>query len=98
MIQSFYLGIHRAYWLPRVTTPVFISRRVFPKGPFPRAAGRYAVDSGGFTELQKFGRWTITPAEYVALAWRAKHIKAPDRPRDRQLDLPAYLDSMAVAA
>ncbi|MFC4611496.1 hypothetical protein ACFO9E_27445 [Streptomyces maoxianensis] len=27
---------------------------------------RHALDSGGFTELQNFGRWTITPAQYVS--------------------------------
>jgi hypothetical protein len=70
-MDRFYLGIHRSNWLPMVTTPVFISRRVFPKGPFPRAAGRYAIDSGGFTELQLHGEWTITAAEYVAFLRRA---------------------------
>lgn len=73
-MDTWYLGIHRAYWLPKLAAvPAFVSRRVFPKGEFPRAAGRYAVDSGGFTELQHYGRWTITPAEYVAFlrkAWR----------------------------
>jgi hypothetical protein len=76
VLNTWYLGIHRAYWLDRPElrdVPVFVSRRVFPKGHFPRAVGRYAIDSGGFTELQHFGRWTITPAEYVAFlrkAWR----------------------------
>jgi len=68
MLNTWYMGIHRSNWLPRpelAEVPVFISRRVFPKGDFPRAAGRYAVDSGGFTELQHYGRWTITEAQYV---------------------------------
>ncbi|MFJ6646814.1 hypothetical protein ACIQPS_14320 [Streptomyces sp. NPDC091290] len=29
------------------------------------ACGRYAVDSGGFTELQRHGRWTRSPRQYV---------------------------------
>lgn len=91
MIQTFYIGIHRAYWLPRVTTPVFISRRVFPKGHFPRAAGRYAIDSGGFTELQKFGRWTITPADYVAFLRRAWAESGP-------FDFAAQMDWMCEPA
>jgi hypothetical protein len=33
--------------------------------PPPRPAGPYAVDSGGFTELQRHGRWTRTPRQYV---------------------------------
>jgi hypothetical protein len=73
VIDTWYLGIHRANWLsfPEFTdVPVFISRRVFPKQKNHRAVGRFAIDSGGFTELQKFGRWTITPTEYVAFLRR----------------------------
>lgn len=73
-MNTWYMGIHRANWLsnPRLRdVPVFVSRRVFPKGDFQRAAGRYAIDSGGFTELQKYGRWTITAAEYVAFLRKA---------------------------
>ena len=29
-----------------------------------------ALDSGGFTEISKHGRWTITPAEYIAAVRR----------------------------
>ncbi|MDG4791930.1 hypothetical protein O7626_39650 [Micromonospora sp. WMMD1102] len=74
MMDTWYLGVHRSNWLsdPRLAdVPVFISRNVFPKGRFPRAVGRYAIDSGGFTELQYHGRWTITPEEYVAFLRRA---------------------------
>jgi hypothetical protein len=70
---KFYLGIHMANWLARpelADVPVFVSRRVFPKRTLPRAVGSYAIDSGGFTELQKYGRWTITPAQYVAFLRR----------------------------
>ena len=31
----------------------------------PRAAAPWALDSGGFTELQQFGRWITGPAEYA---------------------------------
>lgn len=74
MIDTWYMGIHRAYWLSRpelADVPVFVSRRVFPKGDFPRAVGRYAIDSGGFTELQRYGRWTITAEEYVEFLYKA---------------------------
>jgi hypothetical protein len=54
--------------------PVFISRRVLAgRRRLPRAVGRYAIDSGGFTELQTYGRWSITAAQYVAFlrrCWR----------------------------
>jgi hypothetical protein len=32
----------------------------------PVAAAPWALDSGGFGELQHHGRWTVTPEEYVA--------------------------------
>jgi hypothetical protein len=80
-MDTFYLGIHRPNWLANsrfAEVPVFISRRVFLdrrtggyRRTFPEAVGRYAIDSGGFTELQKFGRWSITPAQYVAFLRRA---------------------------
>lgn len=74
-MRTWYLGIHRPHWLadPRLAeVPVFISRRTFLgrdrvsyRRTFPRAVGRYAVDSGGFTELKDFGKWTIAPRDYV---------------------------------
>lgn len=72
-MRRWYLGIHRPNWLERqelAEVPVFITRRVFPRVTFPVAIGPYAIDSGGFTELQKFGEWTITAAEYVAFLRR----------------------------
>lgn len=79
-MNTWYLGIHQPAWLanPRLAdVPMFVSRRTFIdrrtggyRKTFPRAVGRYAVDSGGFTELQRYGRWTITPAEYVAFLRR----------------------------
>jgi hypothetical protein len=74
-MNTWYLGIHQPNWLASPTlaeVPVFISRRTFYdrragryRRTFPRAGGRYAIDSGGFTELKDHGRWIITPAEYV---------------------------------
>lgn len=32
----------------------------------PVAATPWPVDSGGFTELQRYGTWTVDPADYVA--------------------------------
>lgn len=58
----FYLGTHRPGWLPRTDVPLFVSaRRLRVRKSFPRARGRWALDSGGFTELSMFGRW-VTPA------------------------------------
>lgn len=66
-----YLGTHLHYWLwdDRFTeVPLFVSHHQLAqrKSPFPRAVGRYAVDSGAFTHLLRHGAWTETPEEYVA--------------------------------
>lgn len=66
----FYLGTHHPHWLrlPRFAdVPLFISRnRLAPYRTLPKALGRWAMDSGGFTELKDHGRWRITAPEYVA--------------------------------
>lgn len=66
----FYLGTHQPHWLrlPQFrNVPLFISRnRLTDYKTFPQAAGRWAMDSGGFTELKDHGRWRITPDEFVA--------------------------------
>src|SRR6266705_5120767 len=77
LMRMWYLGIPKPVWLadPRLAdVPVFVSRSTLAgRTRMPRAVGRYAVDSGGFTELQRHGEWTITPAAYVAFlrrCWR----------------------------
>ncbi|MFB6396712.1 hypothetical protein [Polymorphospora lycopeni] len=61
------LGSHQPGWLSRARVPLFVSdRRLRVYKTLPVAAAPWACDSGGFTELQKYGRWTVTPAEYVA--------------------------------
>lgn len=68
-VSSFYLGTHRPTWLWTVTdVPLFVSHRVLRDrvSPFPRATTRWALDSGGFTELNLYGGWRTTPEEYVA--------------------------------
>lgn len=69
----FYLGTHRAHWLWNVhDVPLFISHRVLRerKTRFPRATTPWALDSGGFTELNLYGKWETTPEEYVAAVRR----------------------------
>lgn len=69
----FYLGTHRPTWLWNVhDVPLFISHRVLRerRSPFPRATTPWALDSGGFTELNLFGEWRTTPEEYVAAVRR----------------------------
>lgn len=62
----FYLGTHIPSWLGRTTVPLFVSRRtLFPRKTFPRATGRWALDSGGFSELSLYGAWSIDAKTYV---------------------------------
>lgn len=52
--MKFYLGTHKPGWLerPDVGVPLFISRRqLAARASLPRAAVSWALDSGGFTEL-----------------------------------------------
>src|SRR5207237_560081 len=64
---TIYLGSHEPAWLPRLTTPLFISRRrIARRKALPRALGRWALDSGGFTELNMHGRWETSAKQYAA--------------------------------
>ena len=63
----FWLGTHQPAWLARVGVPLFVSdRRLRERRRLAPAVAELAVDSGGFTELQQYGTWTVTPGEYVA--------------------------------
>lgn len=68
---TFYLGAHQPIWIsePRLSEiALFISRnRIASRKKPPPAGTRFALDSGGFTELQKYGRWSISTSEYVSL-------------------------------
>lgn len=63
----FYLGIHHPSWIRETAVPLFVSYRVLRglKRLYP-AAGPWALDSGGFTELNMHGKWTVAPKDYVA--------------------------------
>ena len=66
MSARFLLGTHQPGWLATAGVPLFISdRRLRVYKSLPPAVAPWALDSGGFTELQMHGAWTITPAEYV---------------------------------
>jgi hypothetical protein len=69
----FYLGTHKRHWVKTAGVPLFISARTWRGArTLPRAATRHALDSGGFTELQHFGRWTITLTQYVSEVRRVR--------------------------
>jgi len=64
---QFFLGTHQPGWLNHAGVPLFVSdRRLRTYKTLPRAAAPWAADSGGFTELQKYGQWTVTSREYAA--------------------------------
>lgn len=66
---AFYLGAHQPHWLWRARFPLFVSHRQLARRPrtLRPATCRWALDSGGFTELSLHGRW-ITPAAAYAEA------------------------------
>ena len=68
----FYLGTHQPHWLSDSTVPLFVSRvRLEHRKTLPRASTRWALDSGGFSELAAPPhRWEMTAEEYAALVNR----------------------------
>lgn len=76
-MNRFYLGTHQPSWLERAGFRLFISHRRLAKRlgprarrPLPVARGPWGLDSGAFTELAMHGRWTTTPAQYLAAVRR----------------------------
>lgn len=79
IVTELYLGTHETHWLfdkryakllDGLTLFVAIPRLIMRKSAFPKALHRYCIDSGGFSELQKYGTWRLTAREYVALIRR----------------------------
>ncbi len=65
-MKTFYLGTHHPGWLNWAGIPLMVSdRRLRRYKTLPYADAPWVLDSGGFTELQQYGRWTVTPDEYV---------------------------------
>lgn len=64
--MRFFLGSHMPNWMERTAVPLFVSRRrLAPRRSLPRAVGPWALDSGGFTELDLHGGWTVTARQYA---------------------------------
>ncbi len=65
---ALYVGAHQPHWLWRAAFPLFVShRQLARRRSLHPASCRWALDSGGFTELSLHGRW-VTPAEDYAQA------------------------------
>ncbi|MFF3872541.1 hypothetical protein [Streptomyces sp. NPDC001978] len=64
--MRFYLTTHKRHWVKLTDVPLFLKSEHFASAAklYP-VMGPYAVDSGGFSELQRHGRWTRTPRQYV---------------------------------
>ncbi len=66
-MTAFWLGTHQPAWLAQAGVPLFVSDvRLRAYRRLPVAAAPWALDSGGFTELQQYGRWTVTAVDYAA--------------------------------
>lgn len=69
--KVFYLGTHQPGWLAHAGIPLFVSRRrLVERRSLPRAIAPWALDSGGFTELDMHGRWTVDARTYAREARR----------------------------
>ena len=65
-MTTFYLGTHQPHWLALTTVPLMVSRRrLAGRVTQPRAVAPWVLDSGGFSELQLHGRWTVDAPAYV---------------------------------
>ncbi len=70
-MTDFILGTHMVNWLAKSEVPLMVShRRLAHRKTFPRANRDWVLDSGGFTELHKYGGWETTPREYAAAVSR----------------------------
>lgn len=70
--MMFILGTHQPYWLSKTTIPLMVSRRQLSRNrSLPGGiTAPWALDSGGFSELQLFGGWTMKSREYAAFVER----------------------------
>ncbi len=67
----FYLGTHHPDWLARAGVPLFVSHRALARyKTLPRASAPWALDSGGFSELNLNGAWVTSSAHYAAAVRR----------------------------
>jgi hypothetical protein len=67
----FCVGAHQPHWLWQAGFPLFVShRQLARKRSYRPALCRWALDSGGFTELSMHGRWVTSAADYAEAAAR----------------------------
>jgi hypothetical protein len=73
-MMVFYLGTNEPAWLGRVHIPLFVSyRRLARRKSLPCATCVWALDSSGFTRLQREGSWDgLPPREFVRFVRRCQ--------------------------
>jgi hypothetical protein len=65
--MRFFMGTHIVSHIDKTDVPLFVSYRQLNKRkrkPFDQK-GMVCVDSGGFSELQMYGKWKTTPEQYI---------------------------------
>ena len=68
LMITFYLG-GWPHWLTRADSRCsFSHRQLARRRSMPPASCRWALDSGGFTELSLHGRWVTSAEEYATAA------------------------------
>ena len=73
--MDFYLGTHIPSWLWSGVAPVplFVSRNTLCRyKTLQPSKVPWALDSGGFTHIQKHGTWTLSPKDYIKEVCRYK--------------------------
>lgn len=65
--MKFYCGAHQPHWLRITDFSLMVAHpRLAKIKKLPRARMPWVLDSGGFTEITKSGRWRLSPREYDA--------------------------------
>lgn len=77
--MKFYLGTHKPHWLGLLDIPLFVSHRTLRERVGPghsplKALSGWALDSGGFTEVTKYGGWRTSEGEYIAAVYRYRDL------------------------
>lgn len=60
-----FLGTHMPAWLTQPGPALMVSLNRLPKRKIHTATTDWFLDSGGFTELQKYGKWRTTTDQHI---------------------------------
>lgn len=65
--MKFYLGVHEAPFIEKTEVPCFVSYKRLIKNPTMtrEPTCEWSLDSGGFSEIAKHGKWVITADQYI---------------------------------